>query len=75
LIEVPDRQLARTLDTAVIRSLLPDDQAEDGGLARAIGTNESNSLSGVYLKRGIHKEDLASVLLGDVRKRNHFGAG
>ena len=65
------RQLARPLDVAVVGELLAGDEAEDGGLAGAVGPDEADLLAGVDLERRVDEEDLRAVLLGDVGKRDH----
>ena len=52
------RQLARPLDGAVVGLLLAGDEAEDGGLAGAVGPDEPDLLAGVDLERRVDEQDL-----------------
>src|SRR5687768_18373430 len=71
LAEMTDGHLLRHCYDAVVRRLLAGDHAEQGGLARAIRTDEPRLLTGVELKRGVYEEHLPPVLLADIGKRDH----
>ena len=71
LAEVANRQLARNGDVAFVHALFADDHPEQGRLAGAIRTNESDLLAGVQLKRCVDEQNLTTVLLADLRKGNH----
>ena len=74
LAEVADRDLLRHGDRAVVRRLFADDHAEQRRLAGAIRPDQTGLLAGVELERGVDEEDLLSVLLADVGKRDHARA-
>src|SRR6266545_2018238 len=75
LAEVADGQLAGHRDLALVGGLLAHDQAEEGGLARAVGTHESDLLARVELERRVDEEELTAVLLAQAGKGDHRAGG
>ena len=69
--EVTDRQLLRHRHFAIVRRFLADDHAEEGGLAGAVRTDQSDLLPRIQLERGVDEQDLTAVLLVDAIERNH----
>jgi hypothetical protein len=69
--EVPDRQLAGNRHVPFIGGLLADDHPEQRRLAGPVRADETDLLARIQLERGIDEEELAAVLLTDVRKGNH----
>jgi hypothetical protein len=70
LTEVPDGELLRNRNVAVVRGFLADDHAKDGGFAGAVGADKTHFLARVQLKRRFDENELATVLLVNVRKRD-----
>ena len=71
LAEVADGELAGDRDLALVRRLLSDDQAEERGLARAVGTDEPDLLARVELEGRVDEKDLPAVLLAEMGERDH----
>jgi len=69
--EVADGELLRHGDIAFVGSLFADDHAEQGGLAGAVGSDQTDLFAGVQLEVGVDKNELLAVLLIEVGKRNH----
>jgi hypothetical protein len=51
--------------------LLAGDEAEDGGLPGAVGSNQAAAGSGEDLERGVLKKNLRAVLPADVNELDH----
>ena len=73
LAEVADRQLLRHRHVALVRRLFAGDHAEQRRLAGAVRADEADLLAGIELERRVDEENLSSVLLADVGKRDHLG--
>ncbi len=71
LTEVADRHPLRNRDLALVRIFLADDHAEEGGLAGAVGADESNLLARIQLKGSVNEDQLFAILLVDIRERDH----
>ncbi len=71
LAEVADGQLFRHRNVALVGGFFADDHAEQGRLARAVGTYQADLLPWVQLKRGVDKDQLFAVLLVDIGERDH----
>ena len=71
LAEIADRELARDRHVAFVGLFLAGDHPEEGGLARAVGTDQSDLLARIELERGVDEQHLSAVLLADGGKRNH----
>ena len=66
LAKVADGQLLRDRDSAVVGTFLADHHAKERGLARPVGTDQSDFFAGIQLERSIHEEQLLAILLIDV---------
>ncbi len=55
-----------TETVAFVGRFLADDHAEERRLARAVGTDQTDFLAGIQLKRSVDEEQLLAVLLIDV---------
>ncbi len=66
--EIADCQPLRHRHVAFIRRLFADDHPKEGGLARAVRPDETDSVTGIELKRGVDEKHLSTVLLADLRK-------
>ena len=71
LAEIADRQLLRYGNFAFVRRFFADDHAEQRCFAGAVRTDEADLFARIELKRCVDEENLAAILLADVRKRNH----
>src|SRR3954471_7443311 len=72
LAKVADRQLLGDRDRALVGSFLAHHHSEEGCLARAIGTDQSDFFARIQLKGSIHEKQLLAILLIDVRERDHL---
>ena len=66
--EIADRQPLRHRHVAFIRRLFADDHPKEGGLARAVRSDETDSVTGIELKGRVDEKHLSAVLLADLRK-------
>ena len=73
--EVPDRELLRNTDRAVVRRFLAADHPKQRRLPRAVRPHEPGLFAGIELKRRLDEEDLLAVLLADVGEGDHAGRG
>src|SRR5262245_4067171 len=64
-------EFLRSRDIAVIGLFFPDNHAEETGLARTIGSDQTNFFTGVELECCVYEENLTSVLFADARKGDH----
>ena len=69
LTEVADLNALGPGDRAQVRLELTGDQAEEGRLARAVGTNQPDRFTRVKLQRDVAQHDLRAELLGDTLYR------
>ena len=69
--KIPNGQLFWDRHFPFVGRFLSHDHAEQGGLARPVGTDQPHLVAGVELEIGVHEEDLPPVLLGNVRKGDH----
>ncbi len=69
--EVADDRILATADLAGIGMLLAGDQAEDGGLAGAVGADQAAAAAGEDLEAGVLEEDPVAMLPGHVAQVDH----
>ena len=69
--EVPDRQLLRHGDLALVRRLFTDDHPEHRGLAGAVRPDQAHLLARVELEGGVDEQHLPPVLLVHAGKGDH----
>ena len=60
-------------DRALIRSLLTQNQVEQGGFARAVWTHQAKAVGARHKKRNLREEFPGTVGLGDISDREHVG--
>ncbi len=73
--EIPDGELLGNRDVAIVRRFFAHDHAEERSLARAIRTDQSGLLTGIQLKGSFYENELLTILLADVGKRDHYSLG
>ena len=71
LAEIADGEFLGNRDVAFVGDFLAHHHAEEGGLAGAVGPDQSDLLARVQLKRSVNEDQLLAVLLVDTGKRNH----
>ncbi len=69
--EVADDRLLGAADLAGVGLLLAGDQAEDGGLAGAVGADQAAAGAGEDLEARVLEQDLGAVLLADAGQMDH----
>ena len=73
LAEVADGDAAIDGDLALVGLLLAGDQAEQRGLAGAVGTDEADLLAALQSRRRLDEDDLLAVLFADAFETDHRG--
>ena len=71
LAEIADGHAAIDRDLALVGQLLPSNQPEQRGLARAVGTDEADFLALLDRRGGFDEDDLVAILLADIIETNH----
>ncbi len=69
--KVADGHPLGTIHEPVIRMLLVGDHAEDRALPATVGADQADLLAVADEEGRVDEEELATVLLGDVRKGDH----
>lgn len=69
--EIADHRLLRADNLADVGDLLTGDEAKDGRLAGAVGTDKSTATPGEDLQAGVLKQHLGTVLFSDVTQVDH----
>ena len=72
LAEIADGRLPRDGDLAIVGHFLAHDQAEERGLAGAVGADQADLFTGIQLEGGVDEDQLTAVLLVDVGERDHW---
>src|SRR5215472_2189864 len=72
LAEITDGEPLRDRDIALIRNFVSHNHAKQSRLARSIRPHQADLLPGIELERRINKNQLLTVLLVDIGKRDHF---
>ncbi len=70
--KIAANDIARLRDFSGIELFLAHDQTKDARLARAVGPDQAAAAAGQYLKTGIPKQDLRTMLLADAAEMNHI---
>src|SRR5262249_6272414 len=73
LAEVADGRAAIDRDLALVGLVLAGDHPEQGGLAGAVGADQSDLLAAIERRRSFDEQDLPAVLLADIVETNHAG--
>src|ERR1035437_10167002 len=71
LAEIADGELLGNRDIPLVGDFLADHHAEEGSLAGAVGSDQSDLFTGVQLKGSVNENQLLAVLLVDSGERNH----
>ncbi|MOA31181.1 hypothetical protein D3C78_1523250 [compost metagenome] len=69
--EVAHDELLGDHDRALVGALLVVDNAEDGGLARAVGADQAHAIARVDLEAAVLEEVALALELGHLVERDH----
>jgi hypothetical protein len=72
---MPDGVVLRSLDLAAVGCLLAEDQAQKGGLAAAVATDQAQALAGRQRHGHLIEEDPRAVGLAELLDLKHLWGG
>jgi hypothetical protein len=62
-------------DGAFVGGVVAEDEGEEGGFARAVGSDEADAVTGVDLQRNVFEKRAAAEGFGDLGDGEHGGEG